>query len=320
MINPRVTVLMPVYNGALYLREAIDSILNQTYTDFEFLIINDGSTDASEAIISSYSDTRIRLINQNNAGVSAALNNGIQLAKGAYIARMDADDRCMSTRLEEQMNFLDLHPEYVMIGSDADYMDKDGFFVFHYSNTGHSNEEINERVDWITCPFIHSAVIYKKEGVIAAGAYDENAYLFEDHFLWIKLIKLGKVANLKKALISVRLNPSSVTIDQRDCSAEYLNIKNKAIQTGLLNDEEGAILRKNVIKISATQKLYSYHAYLGKKYLWNNYHAANARTHFLEAIKVYPLKVKTYLLLLMSFLPASMIKMIYQKVKSMSAA
>ena len=311
---------MPVYNGALYLREAIDSILNQTYTDFEFLIINDGSTDDTEAIISSYSDKRIRLVNQKNAGVSAALNHGIQLAKGTYIARMDADDRCMPTRLEEQMLFLDTHPEYIMIGADADYMDKDGMFVFHYSNTGHSNEEISKRVDWITCPFLHSVVIYKKEAVIAAGSYDENAYLFEDHFLWIKLIKMGKVANLKKALISVRLNPSSVTIDQRDCSSEYLRIKNKAIQTGLLNDEEGAILRKNVIKISASQKLYSYHAYLGKKFLWNNYHAANARKHFLEAINVYPLKVKSYLLLTMSFLPASMIKMIYQKVKSMSPA
>lgn len=310
---------MPVYNGALYLKEAIDSILQQTYTDFEFLIINDGSTDDTEAIIASYSDKRICLINQRNAGVSAALNHGIQLAKGAYIARMDADDICMPTRLEEQMNFLDTHPEYIMIGSDADYMDKDGQFVFHYSNTGHSNEEINKRVNWITCPFLHSAVIYKKDAVLAAGTYDENAYLFEDHFLWIKLIKMGKVANLNKALISVRLNPSSVTIDQRDCSADYLNIKNKAIQTGLLSDEEGAILRKNVVKISATQKLYSYHAYLGKKYLWNNYHAAHARKHFLEAIKVYPLKVKSYLLLFMSFLPASIIKLIYQKVKSMSA-
>lgn len=318
MNKPRLTVLMPVYNTELYLREAIDSILEQTYTDFEFLIINDGSTDNSEEIIRSYTDERIRLISQNNGGVSTALNNGLQLARGEYIARMDADDKCMVTRLAEQMDFLLKHPEYVLIGSDAEYMDKDGQFVFHYSNTGHSNEEINNRVDWITCPFLHSAVIYKRDAVIAVGGYNNNAYLFEDHFLWIQLIKIGKVANLRKALISVRLNPSSVTIDQRDCSTEYLNIKNKAIQTGLLNDKEGKILRNNVLKISTRQKLFSYHSYLGKKFLWNNYQPSKARIHFFEAIKVYPLKIKSYLLLILSYLPSYIIKLIYQKVKSMS--
>ena len=116
--HPLVTVLMAVYNGEKYLREAIESILDQTYTNFEFLIINDGSSDRTEEIILSYNDKRIRYIkNEQNLKLIASLNKGLDLAKGEFIARMDADDISLPERLEKQINFLEKHPEIGLLGS-----------------------------------------------------------------------------------------------------------------------------------------------------------------------------------------------------------
>lgn len=116
--NPKVTVLMPVYNGEEYLREAIESILFQSFGNFEFLIIDDGSTDDSINIIASYTDPRIRVItNGENIGIARALNKGIELARGKYIARMDSDDISLPKRFEKQVDFLDKNPEIGIVGS-----------------------------------------------------------------------------------------------------------------------------------------------------------------------------------------------------------
>lgn len=124
---PQISVIMSVYNGEKYLREAIDSILNQTFTHFEFIIVNDGSTDKSLNIIKSYNGSRIILVQQENKGLAAALNEGIKIAKGKYIAMMDADDISLPTRLEKQIQFMEAHPEYVAIGSWAN---KIIFYIF----------------------------------------------------------------------------------------------------------------------------------------------------------------------------------------------
>jgi glycosyltransferase involved in cell wall biosynthesis len=116
--NPLVTVLMPVYNGEEFLHEAIESILKQTYLNFELLIINDGSTDSSENIILSYPDTRIRYIkNESNIKLIATLNNGFALAQGKYIVRMDADDYSVKERLQKQVAFMEANPEVTLAGS-----------------------------------------------------------------------------------------------------------------------------------------------------------------------------------------------------------
>lgn len=315
MNNPIVTILMPVYNGALYLREAMDSIFAQSFTEFEVLVINDGSTDNTLTILQSYNDERLRIISQQNAGVSAALNRGLLEAKGYYIARVDSDDVCAPNRIEKQIQFLKAHQDYVLVGSDADYMDKDGEFVFYYQNTGHNNEEIQQRY-MAHCPFIHSTVIFIKSLVLELGGYDTNAHLFEDYFLWIKLIKLGKVANLPEPLMNIRFNPESVTIDDKDCSPEYLRIKQKALQTGVLTDNEGKKLKENSLRIAPKTKTYSYHVLLAKKYLWNNYQPQKVRTHLRQAINLLPLKPQNYLFYIFSFLPNNAIRAIYMRSKN----
>ena len=117
-MNPKVTVLMPVYNGGKYIREAIKSILSQSFTDFEFLIIDDGSTDNSVGIVQSFSDNRIRLIKNNcNIGIAESLNKGIESSKGEYIVRMDADDISFPDRIKKQVAFMDANPEVGVSGT-----------------------------------------------------------------------------------------------------------------------------------------------------------------------------------------------------------
>lgn len=311
-----VTVLMPVYNAAPYLREAVDSVLNQSYRDFEFLIINDGSTDESRAILESYSDPRIKLIHQDNLGLISTLNKGLQLAKGEWIARFDADDICYPDRLEQQLNFLQQHPDHILVGSDADYMDKDGNYLFLFAIKGYSDEEIR-RNKFLSCPVIHSSAMYKKEAVLKAGGYDKGALTFEDHMLWRKLGDLGKMANIPKPLIKVRFNPESVTIDENWRGEEFIALKRKIIEKGTVPDEDAAAI-KNIISGQNFKeyKEAAYYSMIGKKYLWNQYNPVKARAHLFKAIKSMPYKKEPYLLYALSFFSESIIKAIYNKVKS----
>lgn len=309
-----VTVLMPVYNAEKYLAEAIDSVLMQSHKDFEFLIINDGSTDHSLEIINRYSDSRIRVITQKNGGVSAALNTGLKHATGEYIARFDADDVCYPTRIEEQYHFMRAHDEYVIVGADIDYIDKDGEYLFSFTTIGHTNEEIKERIS-LGCPFVHSAVMYKKDVVLAMGGYEVKAHTFEDYFLWMKLIDKGKVFNFNKAMIKVRFNPESVTVDYKDYNETFLRLREKALKTGIITDEEGDQLLKSVKRLDRKTKEFSYNNMLGKKYLWNNYNPRKARAHLWKAFKLKPFSLSPYVLTAMSFLPKAMIFSIYNKTK-----
>src|ERR1700755_1199399 len=115
--NPMITVLMPAYNAEHYIAEAIASVLQQTYANFELVIVNDGSTDGTRNIIKTFRDPRIKLIDQANMGVAAALNTGLGHARAPYIARFDADDICYPERLEKQLDFLQSNPDYILVGS-----------------------------------------------------------------------------------------------------------------------------------------------------------------------------------------------------------
>jgi len=310
-----VSVLMPVYNGAGYIGEAIDSVLAQTFPFFELLIVNDGSTDSTREVIESYKDPRIRLINQPNGGVSAALNTGLKHAKGEYIARFDADDICYPDRIEVQYTFIKEHPDYILVGTDADYITQEGEFIYKYVNVGHTNEEINKTIE-MHCSFIHSSVMYPKKAVMDLGGYEVKAHTFEDYFLWKKLIKRGKVCNLRKPLLKVRFNSSSVTIDEKDHDPVFLMLKKKALQTGVITDEEGKLILKSVRGLSKKRKEGSYNRMLCKKFLWDNYQPGRARKHLMRSLKSEPFVFTSYLLLLLSLLPEKIIKAIYEKNKT----
>jgi glycosyltransferase involved in cell wall biosynthesis len=301
--NPKVTVLMPAYNADKYIGESITSVLEQSFTNFELLIINDGSTDDTEKIIRSFKDPRIVLTSQENKGVSAALNLGLSHARANYIARFDADDICLPNRLKVQYDFITAYPEYTIIGSAVEYMDADGHYIFTHHPEGHLNEEI-QQLKYTICPFIHSSVFYKKDAVVNNGGYNEHAYTYEDHFLWVNILKNEKACNLSQALIKVRLNPESITIDERWRTRKFRSIKYATLKNKNITEAEGNELYQIGGKqYSPKIKQGAYYALCGKKFLLNNYQPEKARLNMMRAISLHPLRLDNYLIYTVSYLP-----------------
>jgi glycosyltransferase involved in cell wall biosynthesis len=305
--EPQVTVLMPAYNAAEYIGEAIASVLAQTFTNFELVIVNDGSADDTVAIINSFDDERIVLINQENAGVAKALNTGLQHARAPFIARFDADDVCYPQRLKRQLKFLIDNPDYIMVGSDADYMLENGDFLFHFCCIAHTHQEIIDKL-YFYCPFVHPTVMYKKQVICDAGGYPTDAHNFEDYLLWTQIAKAGKFYNLPEPLIKYRLNSSSVTIDEKWRGKRFRQLKREAVTRGSITAQEGDELL-NIIKSQDVRKIKegSYHALCGKKFLADNYQPAKARLHVKKAIGLHPFRWDNYLLYTASYLPEKLI-------------
>jgi len=220
-MNPLVTVLMPVYNGEKYLKEAIESVLNQTFRDFEFLIIDDGSADKSAETIKSFNDARIRLErNETNLGLIKTLNKGLGLAKGKYIARMDCDDISLPKRLSIQVNFMEKHPEIDVCGSWVKVMGLKQEFVNKYPQ---NHEEARAYLLFNT-PFAHPSVIIRKEVMEKHKLkYDENYKHAEDYELWSRIINYAKVSNIPKVLLHYRMHDESVSKKNSSAQAENSN-------------------------------------------------------------------------------------------------
>lgn len=312
MDEVKVTVLIPAYNVERYIADAINSVLEQTFTDYELLIMDDGSTDDTVAEIKKFNDPRIRLVQVDHIGFARILNKGLQEAKGFYIARFDADDICYPDRLRVQYEFMKDHPEYIMTGTDADYVDMEGEYIFRYQYKGYSDEEIR-RLDPVICPFSHTTVMYKREEVIRAGGYNLHSPTFEDHLLWLKLIGIGKVCNIPQSLVKVRFNPESFTIDERWRGRTFRKLKHKCLREDDATAAEGEQFRE-ILKKQNTDKIKkaSYYSLIAKKYLWNNYDPGKARGFLKKLMRLYPVKPGAWFLYLISFFPRKTISFIYR--------
>lgn len=313
MSNVNVTILMPAYNAANYIAEAIHSVLAQTFTDFELLIVDNGSTDNTINKIHCFNDCRIKLVKEQRRGIGFALNKGLQEARGIYIARFDADDICNPQRLEKQVDFLNDNPRYVLCGSDAEYITQSGEHLFNFRCTGHTHEEIMQQL-YMYCPFIHSSVMYRKDAVLEAGGYTADAHNFEDYLLWVQLVKHGRYHNLPEQLIKVRFNPASVTIDEKWRGARFKQLKNKIIKRGSVTAAEGKELLF-IIEEQDNKKIKegAYYALCGKKFLLNNHHPSKARRHLAKAIRIYPLRLDNYVLFMLSYFPKPFINWLHSK-------
>lgn len=310
MNSIKITVLMPCYNAAGYIAEAIQSVLVQTFPHFELLIVNDGSTDHTAEIIKSFTDKRIVLIEQEQQGVAAALNNGLQHARAPYIARFDADDICFPHRLQEQYQFMQAHPACMVLGSAAEYMDHLGNYIFTHCPQAKSNKEITA-LPYMVCPFVHASVMYKKEIITAIG-YNVHAHSFEDHLLWQQLKNKGEMYNLPDPLLSVRLNPGSFTMDERKRPVAFHRIKNNMLKSAQADKAQGdKLLALIQQQNNSAAKQGAYHSLLAKKFLWNNYNPLKARQNIKKAISLNDFDIKDYLLWLISYLPKNMIANLY---------
>ncbi len=208
--TPLVTVLMPVFNAEMYVKQAIESILHQTYTHFELLVINDGSTDASVEMIKSFTDDRIHLIeNQSNLGLIATLNKGFELAKGKYIARMDADDISLKDRLKEQVRYMEAHPEVGVFGCayaelKHHEVGKETIFL--------SNHDSLKSVLFFNSCMAHPTVMLRTE-VIRQNelSYNSEFKHAEDYEYWVRSIELTKFSNTPKVLLHYRIHDKQVS-------------------------------------------------------------------------------------------------------------
>jgi len=217
---PKVSVVMGVYNGGRFLREAVESILGQTFEDFEFLIINDASTDDSAEIMEHFSDPRIRIYeNSRNEGLTRCLIKGCNEARGKYIARMDADDISYPMRFEKQVAFLEGHQEYAVIGTQCHFLDDIGK-VRAISAYFCTDEELKQDV-WRRAPFAHGATMFVREHIMEFGGYRELFRYAQDYDLWLRVMERCKVANLPDVLYGLRYHRKSITLQNFYLQAQF---------------------------------------------------------------------------------------------------
>ncbi len=309
MKTPLVSVVLSVYNGEKYLEESIDSILQQCYTNFEFIIINDGSTDKSLEIIKSYDDKRIVLINRENKGLIESLNEGIRKSRGKYIARMDADDIALPSRFEEQVRFMDKNLDIGICGTAVIGFGEN--IQEHIWKLSSIDVTLKAELLFSSC-FAHPSVMIRRKIIVENELYYNKGFLHaEDFELWVRMSEYTKFFNLKIPLLKYRVVKDSITrkADQ-DIEKRYeviksifenylkiLNVHNSEEENRLHfnltvntrmrnNDIEFKVLENYFDKLIESNKevrafdLFELKQVLGKKWLWNAYYTKNIKAIF----------------------------------------
>ena len=261
-----VSVIMPVHNGEAYLREAIGSILNQTFRDFELILIDDASDDHTPEIIKEYADTRIRILtNAGNQGLTRNLNRAVDIAEGRYIARMDADDIALPERLARQVAFMEKHPDHGLCGTWA-------------KTFGAYEEPVNfpTRHEELKCcllfqnPVVHPSVMFRA-AIIKKIRYDETLRVAQDYELWQRIARHTKIANLPEYLLRYRVHETSTSSTRQ---AQQEEVRNKVIYNYLhalgIEPTPKELEIHNTIARVKTDKDRLDLNYLPHMYLWMN--------------------------------------------------
>ena len=227
MNAPKISVVMPVFNSRKYIDKAIISILNQDFTDFEFLIFDDGSSDGSLKRLDHFAarDSRIKIFRRTHGGYSRLLNEGIELAKGEFIARMDSDDIAASSRFSVQLAFLEANPDYIAVGSQVTIVDPDGFPIgFTESPVTHEDiEHTHLQVDKNTV-ICHPSLLARKSALSAIDGYRESLETAEDRDLYLRLALIGKLGNINQPLLKYRRHFKTVSHSQRKRQLEFITL------------------------------------------------------------------------------------------------
>lgn len=224
---------MPVYNGEDYVQNAIESVLNQTYTEFDFLIINDGSTDNSEELILNYSDPRIKYEpNEKNMGLIKTLNKGLKLINGTYIIRMDADDICMADRFEKQIAYMDQNLKVAVSGTSVKKFTESGTLPQEFVKT----EPADLKTQLLFgSPMRHPSVIIRNQVIKDEGyLYDENLDTVEDYGMWQTISEKHQLGNIGEVLLEYRINELGIT-QQADKKKDFRDNQHKVIYQRIFN-------------------------------------------------------------------------------------
>lgn len=216
MTSPPISVLTSCFNAAEFLEDSIESILSQSFRDFEYILIDDGSTDNTLAIIKKYAakDKRIIVISKENSGLTDSLNVGLGIAHGEWIARLDADDIAMPTRLESQLNFVRNRSGVILLGSSSFEVDMDCNFIKQQWFPS-SHDKLMKNLEHLGRFFAHSSAFFHKSRALALGGYRNRLNLAEDWDLWLRLGSVGMISCLRSPLVKTRLNPMSICHQNR---------------------------------------------------------------------------------------------------------
>ena len=206
---PKASVITTVYNGEKFLSQCVESILNQTYQDFEFIIINDGSTDGTPAILDKYKDPRLKIFHHKNQGLTKSLIFGESVSRGSLIARLDADDFALPQRLEKQIQFMDENPEVVLCGSRYEEL-MDGQTRTQQIPFIWTDLKLRKKMSCFN-PFPHSTVMFRKSAYNKADGYDPEIRYGQDFDLWVRLLETGRGHNLDEILTTIRFHSESIS-------------------------------------------------------------------------------------------------------------
>lgn len=205
-----VSIIMPVLNGEKYLREAIESVFRQSWSDFELVVVNDGSVDRTGNILASCPDRRLRVLsNDRTQGIATSLNRGVQSAQGKYIVRMDADDIAVPSRVKHQVDFLEKNPGIAMVGCNTLLIDAEGRTI-GTENYPITDEDIRKTV-WVHNPFAHGSVVLRRSVLDEVGLYSTRFLHNEDYDLWLRILSRFRAANLPDRLLMRRVHGASIS-------------------------------------------------------------------------------------------------------------
>jgi GT2 family glycosyltransferase len=211
-MTPVATVLLPVRNGERYLSLALDSVLGQTLSDLELLVVDDGSYDATPAILTSYAsrDARVRVLQNDGAGMTSALNLGLAHCQAPFVVRMDADDIALPDRLMSQISALKRRPDVVAVGGAVEFMNADGR---RFATVGYplENDDANAALARNSVPIVHPAATLRRAAILQVGGYRPVAYPADDFDLWLRLAELGALINLPDVVLRYRIHPKQVS-------------------------------------------------------------------------------------------------------------
>lgn len=305
MAGPRVSVLLPTHNATPHVRGALRSLIDQTFADFEVLVVDDGSTDGTRETVDSFEDDRIRLLTRNETGLASALNHGIEAARGEYVARQDADDRSATERFERQVTFLDAHPSVAMVGTGARLVTETG------ADAGRRHVLARPTVEDLEVRnrFVHGSVMMRASALRTVGGYDELFDVSEDYDLWLRLAAEYSVRNLDESLYLLRLRTESVYASRLEASKLYGRYATQRAKNALSNNLEERIASEGIEALYdhfSTAEQGAYHADLGLELLRYG-DREGARRHCLRAIDHSKTAIQPSLVYALSFAPTRIV-------------
>lgn len=289
--DPKVTVLMAVYNGEKYVRQSVDSVLAQTLLDFEFLLIDDGSTDTTPQLLRDYalSDHRIKLISGANKGLTKCLNEGLQLARAPYVARMDSDDICLPDRLQKQRDFLDARPDILLVGSQVELMDPQGAPIGPKTALVLDADAIDSALLVKGWPVVHPSVMMRRDAVLQIGGYCEKYVTNQDHDLFLRLAEIGPLANLPDVLLRYRQHFESISLARTKQQGDTVEGIVREAYARRHMDMKSAMLNSRPTPLTALD----YH----RTWCWDALSAGNvstARKHATATLMRQPLRIESW--------------------------